>query len=60
MINKKLFDKEYSTNFLKEFRYLEENGIKPSFVKDIEGISTFKYTKTSKLFEILKEFYKNY
>ena len=56
-IDKRLFDKEYSTMFLQEFRYLEKQGIKPSFIKDTEGVSIFKYTKTPELFEALRCFY---
>lgn len=57
-IDKKLLDKEYATNYLKEFEYLKDNKINPSFIKDKNGVTTFKYTKTYKLFDLLKEFYK--
>jgi hypothetical protein len=52
------FDKEYSTQWNEERDYLQQQGINYTFVKEINGISTYKYTKTSRLFEVLKEFYK--
>lgn len=52
------YDKEYSTQFTPEKVFLENNGIKPSFVKIINGVTTFKYEKTQKLFLLLMEFYK--
>ena len=53
----KKFDKEYSTQYPPEMKYLLEQGIKYTFVKDINGITTYKYTKTSKLFKALEVFY---
>ncbi len=53
----KKYDKEYSTQFSPERDYLLKNGIKPSFVKIIDGVTTYKYTKTSKLFKLLAIFY---
>lgn len=47
IINKKAWDKEYATNFLQELRYLENN-----------GITTYKFEKTSELFGLLSIFYK--
>lgn len=55
----KKFDKEYSTQFVQEMKYLKLNGIDYSFVKEINGVTTYKYTKTSELFEALMCFYKN-
>lgn len=57
-INKKLLDKEYSTNFIKEFKFLETKGIYPTFIKDNNGVITYKYTKTYSLFKALEIFYK--
>lgn len=54
---KKKFDYEYSTQYTKEMKWLLDNGIKYTFVKDINGVTTYKYTKTKKLFEKLVEFY---
>lgn len=55
--NKK-FDKEYATSYIKEKQYLDSCGIKYAFVKEINGITTFKYTKTSELFDSLLCFYR--
>jgi len=51
------FDKEYSTQWNLERDYLEKLGIRYTFVKEINGISTYKYTKTSELFNALGIFY---
>ena len=53
----KKFDKEYFTQYTPEKEYLLQNGISPSFVKIIDGVTTYKYTKTPKLFELLAIFY---
>ena len=53
----KKFDKEYSTQYTPEKLYLEHNGIFPSFVKVINGVTTYKYKKTSELFQFLAIFY---
>lgn len=50
-------DKEYQTMFLREKDYLKEQGIYPSFKKEIDGIKIYKYTKTPQLFEALRIFY---
>ena len=55
----KKFDKEYSTQYTPEKQYLSECGIEPSFVKVINGVTTYKYTKTSELFKYLMYFYCN-
>ena len=51
------FDKEYQTQWFDEVNYLEKNGIKYTFVKTVNGLSTFKFTKTKRLFELLSDFY---
>lgn len=51
------WDKEYSTQFWREVKYLEDNGVRYSFVKTENEISTFKYTKTPQLFKLLESFY---
>lgn len=56
-MNKK-YDKEYSTQFLKEVEFLSSSGIRYTFVKSNDGISTYKYEKTQYLFEALAFFYK--
>lgn len=55
--NMNKFDKEYSTQYTPEKEYLFSIGIKPSFVKIIDGVTTYKYTKTSELFTALVFFY---
>jgi hypothetical protein len=37
--------------------FLKELGIAYSFVKIIDGVSTYKYTKTPELFRALEHFY---
>lgn len=51
------FDKEYSTQWNEERDYLMKIGIEYIFVKEVNGISTYKYTKTSELFNALGIFY---
>lgn len=53
----KKFDKEYSTQYTPEKDYLLSHGIKPSFIKVMNEVTTYKYTKTSELFELLAIFY---
>ena len=53
----KKFDKEYSTQYTPEKEYLLNNGIIPSFVKVINGVTIYKYKKTPKLFKCLAVFY---
>ena len=53
----KKFDKEYSTQFTPEMNYLQSQGINYSFVKEINGVTTYKYTKTPELFSALTSFY---
>jgi len=42
----KKYDIEYSTQYTPEKEYLLKNGIKPSFVKVINEVTTYKYKKT--------------
>ena len=44
----KKFDKEYSTQYTPEMKFLLEQGIKYTFVKEINGVTTYKYEKTPK------------
>lgn len=53
----KKFDMEYFTQYTPEKDYLFKHNIKPSFVKVINGVTTYKYTKTSELFRLLALFY---
>ena len=57
-MDKKIWDKEYSTQYTPEMKYLQSKGISYSFVKEVNGVTTYKYTKTSELFEALMNFYK--
>ena len=52
----KKFDKEYSTQYVPEMKYLQSKGINYSFVKEINGVTTYKYTKTAHLFKALMFF----
>lgn len=54
----KKFDKEYSTQFTPEMKFLLEQGIKYTFVKEINGVTTYKYEKTPELFKTLEIFYR--
>ena len=52
------WDIEYSTQYTPEKEYLLSVGIKPTFVKVINEITTYKNKKNKKLFEALAQFYK--
>lgn len=56
----KKFDIEYSTQYTPEKKYLEALGIKPTFIKVINEVTTYKYKKTSRLFQALMYFYAQY
>ncbi|MGV1038674.1 hypothetical protein [Clostridium perfringens] len=53
----KKYDKEYSTQYLPEVDFLKAKGIETTFIKTIQGVETYKYTKNKKLFLALVEFY---
>lgn len=55
--NMKKFDKEYSTQYTPEMKFLLGKGIKYTFVKEINGVTTYKYEKTPELFKFLEKFY---
>ena len=57
MKNNKKWDKEYSTQCTPEMKYLRNKGINYTFVKDISGVTTYKYKKTPELFLALVSFY---
>lgn len=57
MLDKKLFDSEYSTQWRHEVDYLKSKGIDYSFVKRVNNISTYKYKKTGELFRRLSYLY---
>lgn len=54
----KKIDREYSTQDRKEMFYLIDNGINYEFVKTYNNISTWKFRKTKRLFELLMNYYK--
>ena len=60
MSDKKKFDKEYSTSYIKEKQYLDNCGVKYTFVKKVNGITIYKYKKTSELYKCLSDFYKQF
>lgn len=51
------FDKEYGTQWNLEVEFLSTKGIKPVFIKKVDQIRIYKYTKTEELFNALTEFY---
>lgn len=53
----KKFDKEYSTQYTPEKDFLLQNGIKPTFIKVINEVTTYKYEKSPELFQLLTVFY---
>lgn len=53
----KKFDKEYSTQWIDEMEWLKKNGIEYTYVKTINGVTTYKYTKTHVLFIALAYYY---
>ena len=58
-IPKKIFDKEYSTQWKREVQFLEDKGINYVFAKKNNNfpVIRYKYTKTPELFLALAEFY---
>lgn len=59
MIEKRVFDKEYKTQWIKEVEFLKSVGMRYTYVKIENGVSTYKYTKNWELFEQLSIFYKD-
>jgi hypothetical protein len=53
----KKFDKEYSTQYMLEMKYLQDAGINYTFVKNINDVNTYKYKKSPELFKALEYFY---
>ena len=58
-IPKNVFDKEYSTQWKREVRFLEDKGINYTYAKRHfkYPVTKYKYTKTPELFLALAEFY---
>ena len=55
---KLVFDKSYSTSWVKEQQWLSAHGIRYMCVKFVNGVTTFKYKKTVALFASLADFCK--
>lgn len=53
------FDNEYGTENLDEVKEFERCGIRYTFVKKVDGRTVWKYKKTPRLFEVLKNYYIN-
>lgn len=53
----KKWDKEYSTQWVEEMKFLLSQNIKYDFVKTQDNVTTYKYQKTSTLFKALSFFY---
>jgi hypothetical protein len=53
----KKFDKEYCTQFNDEKDFLKSFGIKPTFIKVVDGVTNYKYKKSERLFRVLSFFY---
>lgn len=51
------FDIEYQTQWRDEVDFLRSVGIRYAFVKRVNGIPTYKYTKNGELFKQLAIFY---
>ena len=52
-------DREYSCVWFEECDYLMKHGIRYTFVKEIDGVTVWKFKKTEELFHILAVFYGN-
>lgn len=54
------YDAEYSTQRWREYNYLKEHGIMPTFIHDNPkyNVQTYKYAKTPELFETVAAFYR--
>ena len=53
----KFIDREYSTQDRKEMFYLIDNGYKYEFAKTYNGVTTWKFIKSKRLFELLVKYY---
>lgn len=52
------FNNEYPCTYVEEHKFLHKNGFRYNFVKIVDGVTTWKYPKSSRLYEKLMEFYK--
>lgn len=53
---KLVFEKEYSTTWMQEVKWLDDHGIRYSFVKEVDGKTVYKYKKTVALFASIADF----
>ena len=53
------FLNEYRCTFVEEYRFLKSKGFRYNFVKSLDGITYWKYSKSAELYDALKEFYLN-
>jgi hypothetical protein len=53
----KKIDREYSTQQVEEMQWLKKQGFNYSFVKVVDDITIFKFTKTPALFAALAYYY---
>lgn len=52
-------DREYSCTWFEECDYLMKHGIRYTFVKEINGVTIWKFRKNRELFKYLTDFYSN-
>jgi len=52
-------DREYNCVWYEEFDYLIKHGLRYTFVKTINNVTTWKFKKTEQLFLSLADFYSN-
>ena len=52
-------DREYSCIWIEELKWLTDHGIRYTFVKEVNGITVWKYKKNSELFYALADFSDN-
>ena len=57
-MSNKFIDNEYFCYDYGEMSYLSDKRIRYEFVKEIDGVTCWKYKKSEKLFKALAEFYK--
>lgn len=58
MNTKNKFLNEYFCGYTEEHNFLRSKGFKYNFVKEIDGVTVWKYPKSVQLYDALKEFYK--
>lgn len=51
------FLNEYFCGYTEEHKFLHNRGFRYNFVKEIDGITVWKYPKSIELYKALEEFY---